>query len=233
MKKIVVAVVLVLIVLVSIRVAYIRIIELTTPTAFLLSDVVEGHSGPSESNWIEIHLRNVYGYPVIGRDSAGTWWQLGMHSGGSTWVHESDVSLSRVENVPIVATPCTSTISPSCPVSQETRTVTVEFFEEGISLRISDYRLVIVLGYYADDMEYGYLDTFPNIWGAPESQASLDNSRPSGIGEVIEASVVTYSTTLELFSGENTPHDDMTYLRLPDGRGIGFDTLSGHWFFVE
>jgi hypothetical protein len=136
-------------------------------------------------------------------------------------------------------TPCVTTVSPRCPVRQQTVTVTAELFEYGIILQISYYPYALIFPRYG----YGYLRTYPDVWsggletqeanpdGVRQTQRGLDDQR-ARLGEVIEAAI-TYTTQLEIAYGETTPHDDVTYIRLPDGRGIGFDVLSGHWHFVD
>jgi hypothetical protein len=250
MKKIVLSVVLFIIAIISMRAVYNRATAPTTPTAFILGDRIEGREGPDERYGTNAYLLSVYRYPVTGRDSTGTWWQLDV-DGRSSWIHESDVSLASVENVPIAVMPCRNTVSPHCPARRQMRFVNSQRFEYGIILWVQGFEQVYVLQDYDESMDYGYFSEYLNEW---DEQAVMLEMSPDGLQQphgrfgylwhnvrIIRSSLgwatdsqIDYRTAVEI-SGYTSfsPSDNTIYLRLPDGRGIGINRYAARWFFVE
>jgi hypothetical protein len=143
---------------------------------------------------------------------------------------------------------CLTTVLPFCSVEEQTVTLTTQVFEHGITLRLSFPSRLHVLRYYSEQRGYGYMVSSSSTWSdGPLSQTanpygseltqrnleSLWQNRMRSLGLATE-DAITYTTTLEITGGTTLyPSDSVTYMRLPDGRGIGFDENSGHWHFVD
>lgn len=213
------------------------------PVGRVLGDFTEMRIGPDQNFFVKSYLYHDQQYPIIGRDETDGWWQMEV-DGTPGWVKKDYIAAANVENVPVIeTTPCVNEMSPTCPVSRKTTEVTMQTFEHGMMLQLHDSHYIDWLG---NDGEF---DSYKDDWNGqplrPETPPTgllqpagsfgylwLTYPKPDSFGWAT-AETVTYTTALEIAEGTTyAPSDDVTYMRLPDGRVIGLNSYGHTWFFL-
>jgi hypothetical protein len=206
------------------------------------------HDGAGDNYPVVRQLGYGEHYPITGQDATNTWWQV-VVDGGVYWVEASEVAAVNVENVPtlgVVAVPCVRIFAPACPVSYNPAHVLLQMFENGIMVQFADRPQIYVfftgdmmMSYYeVDNYESRYFptETPPEGFYRPEGSFEHIWLNSPGLRDSLGWATgiqVDYQTTIESYLGSYSPHDDVSYLQLPDDRAIAFDILSSYWSFAE